>query len=138
LAHAENVIHRDVTPENILITPGGIAKLFDFGFVKSGEEGSSLTNLGEIVGDLLYNSPEQIRDPRDVDARTDLYALGSTLFHMLTGRPPFEGANYLETLRKVLAMPAPRVRDLVHEVPAKVDEVVKVLLEKERDVRHQT
>lgn len=137
LAHALHVIHRDVSPENILITPAGIAKLFDFGFVKSGDEGS-LTNLGEIVGDLLYSSPEQIRDPRDVDARTDLYALGSTLFHALAGRPPFEGTNYLETLRKVLAMPAPRVKDLVPEVPAKVDEVVAKLLEKDREHRYQT
>ncbi len=138
-AHAEGVIHRDVSPDNILITPGGIAKLFDFGFVKSGdEEGRSLTGLGEIVGDLLYNSPEQIRDPREVDARTDLYALGATLFHMLAGRPPFEGANYLETLRKILSQPAPRLRDFVREVPPKVDDAVARLLVKDPAGRFQS
>jgi hypothetical protein len=139
-AHAENVIHRDVSPSNILVSPGGIAKLSDFGFVKSGdEEGArSLTNLGEIVGDLLYSSPEQVRDPRDVDARTDLYALGATLFHAVVGRPPFQGANYLETLRKVISLPAPRIRDLVPTVPPKVDEIVARLLEKERSERYET
>jgi hypothetical protein len=139
LAHGDTVIHRDVSPSSILITRGGVAKLSDFGFVKSGEDfGRSLTNLGEIVGDLLYSSPEQVRDPRAVDTRTDLYALGSTLFHALVGRPPFDGANYLETLRKVLALAAPRVRDLVPEVPARVDDIVAKLLEKDPKDRFQT
>jgi hypothetical protein len=139
LAHAAGVVHRDVSPETIVTTDGGIAKLFDFGFAKSGEEeGRSLTGLGEIVGDLLYNSPEQIRDPRNVDPRTDLYSLGATLFHTIAGRPPFEGANYLETLRKVLSVPAPRVRDIVPEVPPKVDEIVLRLLAKDPEGRFRT
>lgn len=139
LAHADGVIHRDVSPSSILITRGGVAKLSDFGFVKSGDDfGRSLTNLGEIIGDLLYSSPEQVRDPRAVDARTDLYALGATLFHALAGRPPFDGANYLETLRKVLALEAPRVRDIVGAVPPKVDQVVARLLAKEPKDRYET
>ncbi|GIW71808.1 MAG: hypothetical protein KatS3mg102_1350 [Planctomycetota bacterium] len=140
LAHAEDVIHRDVCPRNILISPGGVAKLFDFGAIKSTEgEGHSLTGLDEIIGELVYSSPEQVRDPRQVDHRTDLYALGATLYHAIGGRPPIEeGENYLETLRRVLSAPPRRLRELEPAVPPSVDELIMKLLSKEPGLRVPT
>ncbi len=143
LAAQAGVVHRDITPANILITAAGIAKLTDFGFVKSTagpEEGEqdSVTSLGEMVGDLRYSSPEQTRDPRTVDHRSDLYSLGATLFHCLAGAPPFGGENYLETIRMVLATTPAPLRDAVPETPPKVEKIVQRLLQKDPADRFAT
>jgi serine/threonine-protein kinase len=137
LVHGEDVIHRDISPRNILISPGGVAKLFDFGAVKFETAGGhSLTGLGEIVGELVYSSPEQVRDPRQVDHRTDLYALGATLYHAIAGRPPIEeGNNHLETVRRVLSAQVPPLRRFEPSVPRKVDDVIRRLLSKEPGLR---
>ena len=92
LVHAaeRGVVHRDIKPSNIIVTPQGRAKLVDMGLARrferdGGDDG--LTQSGMTLGTFDYISPEQARDPRDVDVRSDLYSLGCTLFHMLTGRP---------------------------------------------------
>jgi len=138
LAHEKGVIHRDVCPRNIFVQAGGVAKLLGFSFVKSAASDAegSLTNLGDIVGDLCYSSPEQARDPRSVEPTSDLYALGAVLFHALTGAPPFTGNNHLEVLRKVLSSRAPSLEEHAPHAPTSLALVVDRLMEKEPALRY--
>src|SRR5213076_1981479 len=93
LAHASrrDVVHRDIKPSNVLITPDGCAKLVDMGLARlhQVEPTSDLTASGVTLGAFDYISPEQARDPRSADSRSDIYSLGCTLYFMLAGRPPF-------------------------------------------------
>ena len=102
LVHASRrgVVHRDIKPSNIVLTPQGRAKLVDMGLARRFERGSDhgLTQTGMTLGTFDYIGPEQAREPRNVDVRSDLYSLGCTLFHMLTGRPPFPGGTVLQKL----------------------------------------
>lgn len=139
LTHERGVIHRDVSPENIFIQPGQLVKLLGFGFVKQlGGAEESLTSLGEVVGNISYSSPEQVKNPSAVDARADLYSLGAVLYHAIVGEPPFSGKNQLEVLRRVLQQPAPRLKDQVPDVPDSVNELVSRLLKKDPTGRFQT
>jgi hypothetical protein len=104
-AHGHNIIHRDITPRNILIQSADkLAKLGDVMLAKAleGTLAEQITRPGELVGDLRYMSPERTRGSSDeVDGRSDVYSLGATVYHMLTGRPPFEGDSLVETITKI-------------------------------------
>ena len=91
-AHEHGVVHRDVTPANILIAPGGVVKLTDFGLAKAPRD-MRLTVSGAVMGSLYYMSPEQVRGSATLDERTDIYSLGVVLYEMSTGRRPFEAAD---------------------------------------------
>ncbi len=143
LVHAalRGVVHRDVKPSNIIITPEGRAKLVDMGLARRFErqgDRAGLTQTGMTLGTFDYISPEQARDPRDVDVRGDLYSLGCTMFHMLTGRPPFSGGTVLQKLLQHQEEPPPDVRELNPEVPPELARVLARLLAKDRDRRIQT
>jgi serine/threonine-protein kinase len=99
-AHAAGVVHRDIKPSNIIITPSGRAKLVDLGLARkeSTESAPDLTMAGTTLGTFDYISPEQAKDPRNVDVRSDIYSLGCTLYHMLTGEPPFPDGTVLKKL----------------------------------------
>ncbi len=101
-AHANGVVHRDVKPGNIMITPEGTAKLADFGLAR-GQQPSDLTLEHASIGTPQYVAPEQMRRGSDATARSDLFSLGSTLYHMVTGRPPFDGESLGEIVQNVLA-----------------------------------
>ena len=135
-AHQRGVIHRDVKPDNIMIERAtDRALVTDFGIALGGraQDGAA----GEVVGTARYMSPEQaFGEP--VDARSDLYSLGATLFFALTGRPPFEAANLPAILTQQVARPAPRVRAVRAGVPARLADVIDRCLEKDRAARVQT
>jgi serine/threonine-protein kinase len=134
-AHDRAVIHRDVKPSNVLLSPDGGLKLADMGIARLLSP-EALTATLSVRGTARYISPEQVRGDR-VDARADLYSLGCVLFEMLAGRPPFEGdlaaLSYAHT-----HTPAPRVRSINPTVPPAMDELVAAMLEKDPAKRPQT
>jgi serine/threonine-protein kinase len=142
LVHAamRGVVHRDIKPSNIIITPTGKAKLVDMGLARRFERGGDhgLTQSGMTLGTFDYISPEQARDPRDVDVRSDLYSLGCTLFHMMTGRPPFPGGTVLQKLIQHQEESPADVRTLNPSVPVDLAAVIARLMAKDRDRRYQT
>ena len=110
----------------------GLARRFERG----GDNG--LTQSGMTLGTFDYISPEQARDPRDVDVRSDLYSLGCTLFHMLTGRPPFPGGTVLQKLIQHQEESPADVRTLNPQVPVELSGIIAKLMAKDRDRRYQT
>src|SRR5262249_31409210 len=102
------------------------------------EADHGLTQSGMTLGTFDYISPEQARDPRDVDVRSDLYSLGCTLFHILTGRPPFPGGTVLQKLLQHQEEPPPELRGLNPAVPDELGRIITRLLAKDRDRRYQS
>jgi serine/threonine-protein kinase len=140
-AASRGVVHRDIKPSNIIVTPQGRAKLVDMGLARHFERGHSdhgLTQSGMTLGTFDYISPEQARDPRNVDIRSDLYSLGCTMYFLLTGRPPFPDGTVLQKLLQHQGDPAPDVRDLNPAVPEPLAAVILRLMEKDRERRFQT
>ncbi len=129
------IVHRDIKPSNVLITRGDVAIILDFGIAKVAESG--VTREGDVLGTIEYMSPEHLREGR-VDAGTDLWALGVTLYEMLTGSRPFRGDYEAALLFAIVhAEPAP-VQTLRPDVPEAVAEVVRRCMEKDPGARYQT
>jgi serine/threonine-protein kinase len=126
-AHKNGLIHRDIKPENIIITRDGVAKLCDLGLARL--EGAGAEAVARM-GTPAYISPEQARGDANVDARTDLYSLGATLFHMLAGRTPYEAASAPALLAKHLTEPVPSLLQAGADVGPRTDEIVRRLLAK--------
>lgn len=135
-AHGKKVIHRDIKPHNILITPSGLVKVTDFGIARA-VDGSTLVHTGEIVGSAHYFSPEQAKG-QPVDACSDLYSLGVVIFEMLTGRLPFEGDNPLTIALKHIQEEAPDARLINGLVPSGLERIVRRALAKEPSQRYQS
>jgi hypothetical protein len=135
--HEAGLIHRDLKPHNILVGASG-AKLADFGIVKDEEVTANLTAPGAMIGTLAYMPPEQTaRTGETIDARADIYALGSTLYHCLVGAPPFSGPQPVLLAAVLEKMPVAPSR-LNPEVPADLEAICLKCLEKKRDRRYQT
>lgn len=137
-AHDAGVIHRDVKPTNVLLTPAGLPKITDFGLARL-EDRSGLSLTGAIMGTPHYMSPEQVKGRGDgIDARTDVYSLGAVLYLMLTGRPPFQGETAEGTFVEILTRePTPPGRFQ----PGVTDDLAAVCLkalEKDRAARYAT
>jgi serine/threonine protein kinase len=120
-AHGRGIIHRDVKPENVVISPHG-AVLLDFGIARAVWASGSdrLTRSGIAVGTSTYMSPEQITALQEIDLRSDLYSLACVLFEALAGRPPFEHRNEAVVLQMHLTQPAPDLRTLRPDIPAEL------------------
>jgi len=142
LVHSSSrgVVHRDIKPSNIIVTPQGRAKLVDMGLARRFERGedTGLTQSGMTLGTFDYISPEQARDPRDVDVRGDLYSLGCTLFHMLSGRPPFPEGTVLQKLIQHQEEAPPDIRKLNPTVSDDLASILVKLMAKDRDRRYQS
>jgi hypothetical protein len=133
------VIHRDIKPDNIMVDKHGTAQLTDLGLAKSVEAaGVSITREEQLLGTPFYMSPEQIRDARYVDLRSDIYSLGATLYHMVCGVPPFSGSNIFEIMNKHLREPVPSPRSRVPDVPQALCDVIAKTMAKEPADRYQT
>ncbi len=139
LAHAasRDVVHRDIKPSNILVTPDGRAKLIDLGLarLRQSDAAADLTASGVTLGTFDYISPEQARDPRSADVRSDLYSLGCTFYFMLTGRPPFPEGTVLQKLLQHQGDQPPDVRQFRPDLPEEVNRILRKLLAK--DPRHR-
>ena len=133
-AHARGLVHRDVKPANVLVAPGDHVYLTDFGLTKRSESESALTQTGQFVGTYDYVAPEQI-EGRRVDARTDVYALGCMLFHVLTGTVPFERPTDIAKLWAHVNDPPPRLA-AVDPGLADFQPVVDRAMEKEPEHRY--
>jgi serine/threonine protein kinase len=138
-AHGHGIIHRDVKPENIVISPKG-AVLLDFGIARAVWASGSdrLTRSGIAVGTSTYMSPEQITALKEIELRSDLYSLACVLFECLTGQPPFAHKNEAVVLQMHLNQPAPDVRTLRPEVPAELAAGIARALAKVPEERWQT
>lgn len=133
--HQRRIVHRDVKPGNIMVTKGGIAKLGDFGFVKSSLE-SVLSTEGEVLGTPDYISPEAAKGEKNLDFRSDLYSLGTTLYHMLSSNPPFGGSVSDVMDQHIKVEPKP-LSSLCKDLPPKMMEIVEKLMRKKPADRYQ-
>jgi len=140
LAHAHNhkIVHRDVKPANILLARDRIAKLADLGLAKSLEEGATqVTMEGMTLGTPLYMAPEQASGEK-VDGRSDIYSLGATLYHLLTGQPPFDGTSAMEIMTKHLEEPLSPPSKINPDISKEIDQVIMCMLSKSPKDRYQT
>jgi serine/threonine protein kinase len=133
----QHMIHRDVKPDNILISKHGVAKLADLGLAKSAHADSELTVSGFVIGTPHYISPEQVEGDPELDPRSDVYALGCTLFHMLTGRVPFRAESPAAVFVKHVTQAPPDPREFNPEVPPELARIVLKMIEKRPESRFQ-
>ena len=138
-AHEHKFVHRYIRPANICIPPRGEAKVMDMGVPKDtpGHGQAQPTVDGQPQGLPYYVSPEQALGVKRLDHRTDIYSLGATFYHMLTGRPPFEGESPASIVAKHVTEPAPNPQVLRPEIPDALSQVVQKMMAKELSARHR-
>ena len=138
-AHAAGIVHRDLKPSNLfLCVESGerVVKLLDFGISKMQDEASKLTSTLLVMGTIFYMSPEQVRSAKEVDGRTDIWALGVILYQLLAGVPPFQGSATSVAVSIVNDVPAP-LSDTRADVPAGLEAAISKAMAKKADARFQ-
>ena len=134
-AHKHNIVHRDIKPQNIIISKEGKVKVTDFGIAKVAS--SATINTSASMGSVHYISPEQARGGYS-DERSDIYSLGITLFEMLTGTVPFDGDSAVSVAVQHIQDSIPLPSQLVEGVPVSVDKIVLKCTQKKTDRRYQS
>lgn len=147
-AHDQKITHRDIKPGNMMLDGEGVVRVLDLGLARLGtqddaseHEATELTRGGQILGTPDYMSPEQLQSSREVDARTDVYALGATLFSLLVGRPAYRGQpgeSFIAKAARILHEPVPGLRKLLPELPRPLADIIQKCLAKSPDERYQT
>ena len=141
-AHHQGVIHRDIKPANLLRDQHGVVKILDMGLARLDADtvttATDLTNSGMVLGTAAYMAPEQARDIRRADARSDIYSLGCTLFYLLTGRHAFSGATALDTVLSHLSQPIPSLTAADASIPPALEEIFRRMVAKDPNDRYQT
>lgn len=138
-AHDKGLIHRDVKPKNIMFTPSGIAKLADLGLARAiDDKEAALAEAGKAYGTPYYISPEQVRGEVNIGPQADIYSLGATLYHMLTGNVPFNGKNPTEVMQKHLKAPLIPPDHVNPSLSGGISEVVEMMMHKSRKLRYKS
>jgi serine/threonine-protein kinase len=135
-AHRQGIVHRDVKPENLMVTRDGVVKVADFGLARAFAD-AQITEAGNVTGTVQYLAPEQLQG-EPADPRTDLYALGVVAFELLTGRLPFAGETPMAIAYQHIHEPMPRASSMNPAVPASLDGWVASVTEKQRELRPES
>ena len=136
-AHKRGLIHRDVKPKNIILTPNGVAKLTDLGLARDlDDKHAAESEAGKAYGTPYYISPEQIRGDVDIDFRADIYSLGATMYHLVTGNPPFDGETPSAVMHKHLKQPLTPPDHINTALSAGIGEIIEVAMAKNREDRY--
>jgi serine/threonine-protein kinase len=132
------ILHRDIKPSNIMVDKKGAIKLMDMGISKSLEEESSLTMMGTMIGTPYYVSPEQAIGARDIDFRADIYSLGATLYHMLTGTVPYDASTAMAIISKHISEALPDPRNYNSTLNDQTVSLIKTMMAKDKNDRQRS
>ncbi len=136
--HAAGLVHRDIKPSNIFLTTEGTPKIGDLGLARNIIDDEKLTFAGDLVGTPSYMAPEQAKGSQDIDHRADIYSLGTSLYHLLTGRPPFQGSSPFLIGHQVIAEVPQDPRELNRAMSPVMAAIIHHAMRKDRTLRYQS